>query len=174
MRKIITFTTDFGLKDHYAGVMKGIVLALNENAYPVDITHHIDSHDISAASFVIGNAYRWFPTETIHVVVVDPGVGTSRKPIAISADGHFFVGPDNGVFSSVLLSSENPCVREIKNYSLMFPNRSSTFHGRDIFSPVAAHLSREVPLSWVGPEINDPKILPAPIFQSMETIYVEL
>ncbi len=139
--------------------MKGVVLSINEYACPVDITHLIDPHDISSAAFVIGNAYRSFPEGTVHVVVVDPGVGTGRRAVAVRADGHFFVGPDNGVFSFALLFGENPCAREIKNYSLMLPNRSSTFHGRDIFAPVAAHLSREVPFSEVGPEISDPEIL---------------
>ena len=141
MRSIITLTTDFGSKDHYVGVMKGVMLSVNENAHTVDITHCIDSHDISAASFVIGNSYRYFPKKSVHLVVVDPGVGSERRPLAVFADGHFFVGPDNGVFSSVIRSCEDFCAREIKNRDYFLKKISSTFHGRDIFSPVAAHLS---------------------------------
>lgn len=160
MGNIITLTTDFGLRDHYAGVMKGVMLSVNENARPVDITHCIDSHDVRAASFVVGNSYRYFPEKTVHLVVVDPGVGSARRPLALFADGHFFVGPDNGVFSSVIRSCEDFSAREIKNRDYFLKEISSTFHGRDIFSPVAAHLSLGVPFSEIGPQISDPEILP--------------
>ena len=160
MKKIITLTTDFGSRDHYVGVMKGVMLSVNENAHPVDITHCIDSHDIRAASFVIGNSYRYFPEKTVHLVVVDPGVGSERRPVALLADGHFFVGPDNGVFSSVIRSCEDFSAREIKNRNYFLKEISSTFHGRDIFAPVAAHLSLGVSFSEVGPQIQDPEILP--------------
>ncbi len=160
MRSIITLTTDFGSKDHYVGVMKGVMLSVNETAHTVDITHCIDSHDISAASFVIGNSYRYFPKKSVHLVVVDPGVGSERRPLAVFADGHFFVGPDNGVFSSVIRSCEDFCAREIKNRDYFLKKISSTFHGRDIFSPVAAHLSLGVSFSELGPQIQDPEILP--------------
>lgn len=160
MGNIITLTTDFGLKDHYVGVMKGVMLSVNENARPVDITHCIDSHDVRAGSFVVGNSYRYFPEKTVHLVVVDPGVGSERRPLAVFADGHFFVGPDNGVFSSVIRSCEDYCAREIKESDYFLKNISSTFHGRDIFAPVAAHLSLGVSFSEVGPQIQDPEILP--------------
>ena len=160
MGNIITLTTDFGLRDHYAGVMKGVMLSVNENARPVDITHCIDSHDVRAASFVVGNSYRYFPEKTVHLVVVDPGVGSARRPLALFADGHFFVGPDNGVFSSVIRSCEDFSAREIKNRDYFLKDVSSTFHGRDIFSPVAAHLSLGVPFPEIGPQISDPEILP--------------
>ena len=160
MGNIITLTTDFGLRDHYAGVMKGVMLSVNENARPVDITHCIDSHDVRAASFVVGNSYRYFPEKTVHLVVVDPGVGSARRPLALFADGHFFVGPDNGVFSSVIRSCEDFSAREIKNRDYFLKETSSTFHGRDIFSPVAAHLSLGVPFPEIGPQISDPEILP--------------
>jgi len=160
MGNIITLTTDFGLKDHYVGAMKGVMLSVNENARPVDITHCVDSHDICAASFVIGNSYRYFPEKTVHLVVVDPGVGSERKPLAVLADGHFFVGPDNGVFSSVIRSCEDFSAREIKNLDYCLKEISSTFHGRDIFAPAAAHLSLGVPFSEIGPQVHDPEILP--------------
>ncbi len=160
MESIITLTTDFGTRDHYVGVMKGVMLSVNGNVRPVDITHCIESHDIRAASFVIGNSYRYFPEKTVHLVVVDPGVGSARRPLALLADGHFFVGPDNGVFSSVIHSCEDFSAREIKNRDYFLKDVSSTFHGRDIFSPVAAHLSLGVPFSEIGPQICDPEILP--------------
>ncbi len=160
MRRIITLTTDFGLSGHYVGAMKGVMLSINKDVHPVDITHCIESHDIRAASFVIGNSYRYFPKNTVHLVVVDPGVGSSRRPVALFADGHFFVGPDNGVFSSVIRCCEDLSAREIKNSDYLPEEISSTFHGRDIFSPVAAHLSLGVSLSDVGPQIRDPQVLP--------------
>ena len=160
MKNIITLTTDFGLRDHYVGAMKGVMLSINEDVRPVDITHCIDSHDIRAASFVIGNSYRYFPKNTVHLVVVDPGVGSGRRPLALFADGHFFVGPDNGVFSSVIRRCEDFSAREIKNRDYFLKEISSTFHGRDIFSPVAAHLSLGVSFPGIGPQIRDPEILP--------------
>ena len=159
MKSIITLTTDFGSRDHYVGVMKGVMLSVNENARLVDITHCVDSHDIRSASFVIGNSYRHFPKNTVHLVVVDPGVGSRRRPLALFADGHFFVGPDNGVFSSVIRCCEDFSAREIKNSDYFLKEISSTFHGRDIFSPVAAHLSLGVLFSEIGPQISDPEIL---------------
>lgn len=161
MRRIITLTTDFGSSDHYVGAMKGVMLSVNENVHPVDITHCIESHDVRAASFVIGNSYRYFPKNTVHLVVVDPGVGSRRRPVALFADGHFFVGPDNGVFSSVVSCCGDLSAREIKNRDYFLKEVSSTFHGRDIFSPVAAHLSLGVSLSQVGPQIRDLEILPS-------------
>ena len=160
MKKIVTLTTDFGSRDHYVGAMKGVMLSVNEDLHPVDITHCIESHDIRAASFVIGNSYRYFSKNTVHLVVVDPGVGSRRRPIALFADGHFFVGPDNGVFSSVIHCCEDFSAREIKNRNYFLKEISSTFHGRDIFSPVAAHLSLGVSFSEIGPQIHDPEILP--------------
>ena len=160
MKSIITLTTDFGSRDHYVGVMKGVMLSVNENARLVDITHCVDSHDIRSASFVIGNSYRHFPKNTVHLVVVDPGVGSRRRPLVLFADGHFFVGPDNGVFSSVIRCCEDFSAREIKNSDYFLKEISSTFHGRDIFSPVAAHLSLGVLFSEIGPQISDPEILP--------------
>lgn len=160
MKSIITLTTDFGSRDHYVGAMKGVMLSVNKDAVLVDITHCVDSHDIRAASFAIGNSYRYFPEKTVHLVVVDPGVGSMRKPLALAADGHFFVGPDNGVFSSVIRSCEDFSAREIKNSDFFLKEISSTFHGRDIFSPVVAHLSLGVPFSEIGPQIHDPELLP--------------
>jgi S-adenosylmethionine hydrolase len=148
---IITLTTDFGLSDPFVGIMKGVILGIAPNAQLVDITHDIRSYDILEAAFLIDSTYRYFPEETVHVVVVDPGVGSARRPMAARAKGHFFVAPDNGVLSLILESE----AYRIMNDSLFLNSVSQTFHGRDIFAPVAAHLSRGTPIESVGPRIID-------------------
>lgn len=154
---IITLCTDFGNKDPYVGIMKGVILSTDPGARIVDITHEIDAQDIREAAFAVEDYWRYFPAGTVHVIVVDPAVGSSRRPVAVSCDGHFFVGPDNGVFSFVAGSSSEVCV--IEKRGLMRGDISSTFHGRDIFGPVAAHLSRGTALSALGPRITDPVML---------------
>jgi hypothetical protein len=148
---IITLTTDFGLSDPFVGIMKGVILGIAADAQLVDISHDIRSYDLLEAAFLIESAYRYFPQGTVHVVVVDPGVGSARRPLAAVAHGHTFVAPDNGVLSAVL---ENE-VYHIKNDSLFLPAVSRTFHGRDVFAPVAAHLARGMPIESVGPRILD-------------------
>lgn len=157
---IITLTTDFGLSDPFVGIMKGVILGIAPEAHIVDISHEIRSYDIVEGAFLIDSTYRYFPEGTVHVVVVDPGVGSARRPLAASAHGHFFVAPDNGVLSAVL---ENE-VYHITNRSLFLDAVSQTFHGRDIFSPVAAHLVKGTPIDLVGPRILDfvKKPLPRP------------
>jgi len=140
---IITLTTDFGLADPFVGIMKGVILGIAPNAQLVDITHDIRAYDTLEPAFIIDSAYRYFPDGTVHVVVVDPGVGSARRPIAARAKGHIFVAPDNGVLSCVLQSdptASTPSVHWINNRSLFLNSISQTFHGRDIFAPVAAHL----------------------------------
>src|SRR5579871_6149253 len=136
---IITLTTDFGVSDHFVGVMKGVILGLAPRARIVDITHEITPFHIDEAAFVIAQAWRYFPKGTIHVVVVDPGVGTERKAIIARAGGQLFVAPDNGVLSMVYDQAPHK-VRVISNAKLMRKDVSRTFHGRDIFAPAAAHL----------------------------------
>jgi S-adenosylmethionine hydrolase len=150
---IITLTSDFGLKDHYVGVMKAVVLGIAPTARLVDVSHEIAPQDIMAAAWVTKNAAFIFPKGTVHLCVVDPGVGTTRRPIAVSLNGHFFVGPDNGLFSLVAegLSYE---AYELTNTSFWRDTRSNTFHGRDIFAPVAAHLARGVPIEEMGVRID--------------------
>src|SRR3954467_7789478 len=135
---IVTLTTDFGLSDHFAGVMKGVILGICPSARVVDITHECAAYDISDAAFTIAQAYPYFPPGTVHVVVVDPGVASARRPILIEGAGQFFVGPDNGVFAFVL-SQETCSVRAISNEKYFLQPLSQTFHGRDLFAPVAAH-----------------------------------
>src|SRR5262249_14690540 len=134
---VITLTTDFGTADHFVGAMKGVILGIAPKVRIVDITHEIAPFDLNEAAFVLSQVWRWFPKGTIHIAVVDPGVGSSRRPILVEARGHRFVGPDNGVFTMVYDSAPHR-VRIIANPRLMLPEVSRTFHGRDIFAPTAA------------------------------------
>jgi hypothetical protein len=167
---IITLTTDFGTADHFAGVMKGVIARIAPRARVVDITHEISPYEIIEAAFVISESWRYFPKGTIHVVVVDPGVGSARRPILVEAAGHFFVAPDNGILSLIYdaprggLPALKPrpvragmlvSVRVITNPKLMARDVSRTFHGRDIFAPAAAHLARGVPPARFGKPILD-------------------
>jgi S-adenosylmethionine hydrolase len=151
---VVTLITDFGTIDHFAGVMKGVILRIAPKATVVDITHEISPFSLHEAGFVVSQSYPYFPAGTVHVVVVDPGVGSSRRAIAVEAAGQFFVGPDNGVFS-MLYMREQCRVFGITNRELMGHELSQTFHGRDVFAPVGAHLITGVPVSQVGDEIDD-------------------
>ncbi len=154
-KPIITLTTDFGLADHFVGTMKGVILDILPTAQIVDISHEITPFQIPEAAFVISQAYPYFPKRTVHVVVVDPGVGTTRRPILVEAAGQFFIGPDNGVFS-IVMAREKFKARHITARKYFLPEISNTFHGRDIFAPVAAHLRSGVPPSKFGRLIRDP------------------
>jgi S-adenosylmethionine hydrolase len=158
-QRIITLITDFGERDEYAGVIKGVILRLNPSCQIVDVAHQIPSQDITETCFILGNAYPYFPQGTIHVVVVDPGVGSSRRPIVLSADGHIFIGPDNGVFTTVYLKGGEKHTFELTNRKYFLPRISSTFQGRDVFAPVAAHLSLGLDPKELGKEIYDPTTL---------------
>lgn len=151
---IVTLTTDFGESDHFVGVMKGVVLSLAPRATLVDISHQITPYAMTEGAFVVSEAYRYFPKRTIHVVVVDPGVGTSRRPILVQAAGQYFVGPDNGVLAMVYLN-ERARVRELTNKKYFLKNISQTFHGRDVFAPVAGHLASGVKPAVFGKVIED-------------------
>jgi hypothetical protein len=151
---ILTLTSDFGLSDHYVAAMKGVILSICPQARMVDISHDISPFEIAEGAYLIAQAYPSFPRKTVHVVVVDPGVGTARRPILLEAAGQYFVGPDNGVLSMVY-SREKHKVRLISNDRYFRKPVSQTFHGRDIFSPVAAHLAAGVPPSRMGKLIQD-------------------
>lgn len=151
---LITLTTDFGQSDHFAGAMKGAILSIAPRARIVDITHEIAPYDLNEAAFVIAQAWKYFPKRTIHVVVVDPGVGSERRPILAEAAGHFFITPDNGVLSMIYDAAPHK-VRVISNPKLARKQVSRTFHGRDIFAPAAAHLARGVPAAQFGKIIHD-------------------
>jgi S-adenosyl-L-methionine hydrolase (adenosine-forming) len=154
-RPIITLTTDYGTNDHLVGVMKGVILSVNPDVNVVDITHGVLAHDILDGALTIGQAYKYFPAKTIHVVVVDPGVGTQRRPILVASDQHYFVAPDNGVLSSVYDQTEALYVWHIISEHYFRQPVSKTFHGRDIFAPVAAWLSKSWQTSAFGEPVTD-------------------
>lgn len=153
--KIITLTTDFGLSDGYLAAMKGVILSISPSCQIVDITHDIEPQDIRQAAIVLATATGYFPGGTIHVAVVDPGVGTDRALLAVEAGGHIYLAPDNGLLSAIFEKYPMPNVFKIENKALFLPRVSRTFHGRDILAPVAAHLTKGVPLKEVGPRIDD-------------------
>jgi S-adenosylmethionine hydrolase len=154
-RKIATLTTDFGLKDPYAAEMKAAILSICPNTSIVDITHEIEKFNIQMGAYVLASAAPYFPKGSVHVAVVDPGVGTQRRPILIQTKQGFFVGPDNGLL--VLAAEKQDIIRvhELANPQFMLPNVSNTFHGRDIFAPAAAHLLNCVKPAAFGPEIRE-------------------
>jgi hypothetical protein len=151
---LITLTTDFGNSDHFVGTMKGVILGIAPRACIVDITHEIAPFALNEAAFVIAQAWHWFPKGTIHVVIVDPGVGSARRPILIEAKGHRFIGPDNGVFSMIYDAAPHKA-REITNAKLALQHISRTFHGRDVFAPAAAHLAAGIPPARFGKLVHD-------------------
>jgi S-adenosylmethionine hydrolase len=154
-RSIVTLTTDFGSTDPFVAVMKGVILGINPEAELVDLCHDIRPYDIMEAAYVIAQAYRYFPPRTIHVVLVDPGVGTARRPLLVSADRYIFVAPDNGVLSLIYAREEALYVRHITATHYFLEPVSNTFHGRDIFAPVAGWLSRRVETEKFGDLITD-------------------
>lgn len=152
---VIAFITDFGLRDWFVGTMKGVVLGLAPTAGLVDITHDIPAGDIRAGAFALASACRFFPKGTIHVAVVDPGVGSARRAIGVRTRDYFFIGPDNGVLSWALRNEKEISARYLQNDQYFRKPISQTFHGRDLFAPAAAHLSRGVPISALGPVAED-------------------
>lgn len=154
-RPIVTLTTDFGWSSYYVGALKGVILGIAPEAQLVDISHEIPPQDVLAAAFVLRHAAGEFPPGTVHLAVVDPGVGTRRRPLVVQSSGHWWVGPDNGLFSFVLDRADRR-VRAIARADLGRPHPSNTFHGRDLFAPLAAHLCRGLDFAAVGPPIADP------------------
>ena len=164
---IITLTTDFGVTDGYVGTMKGVILDIAPRAQLVDITHEIAPQDVRQTAYVLYTACPFFPPHAVHLVVVDPGVGSLRRPIAARSAWGLFVGPDNGVFSYVMGAgavgqAEGAEVVELADPRYRLSQVSHTFHGRDIFAPAAAHLATGVPLQQLGPLVSDPVLLPLP------------
>ena len=153
---IITLITDFGLSDPYVGMMKGVILSVNPTGRLVDITHQIRAGAILQAAGLIRETFPFFPMGTVHVAVVDPGVGSERRLIGLEAAGHFFVGPDNGIFWPVIRDYRGVRIIHLIENEFFLPPVSHTFHGREVFAPVAAHLSKGVDLAKMGPEIRDP------------------
>jgi S-adenosyl-L-methionine hydrolase (adenosine-forming) len=153
---MITLTTDFGLKDAYVAEMKGVIYSIKPVARIVDVSHLIDKFNVRMAAFILASAAPYFPKGTVHVAVVDPGVGTARRAIAIQTKQAFFVGPDNGSLMLAAQAQEIKRIYELTNPDYMLPNVSSTFHGRDVFAPAAAHLDKGVKPSEFGAEITGP------------------
>ena len=160
--RVVTFTTDFGLQDPFVGIMHGVVLSIHPETRIVDICHAIPSFDLLDAAWTIAQSYRFFPPRSVHVIVVDPGVGSARRPIVAETDDYIFVAPDNGVLSLIEAREPSMTVRHIIADRYFLQPVSQTFHGRDIFSPVAGWLSKGVAPSEFGPEISDYARLPFP------------
>lgn len=160
--RAITLLTDFGTADYFVGAMKGVILSINPKAVIADITHEIPAQDIAAGAFTLLAAYNTFPAGTIHVAVVDPGVGSRRRPIVVSAGDHFLVGPDNGLFTHIYDCEPSFQAFHITASQYFRQPTSTTFHGRDIFAPIAATLSTGVEASSLGPQISDPIRLSIP------------
>ncbi len=159
---IITLTTDFGLTDGYVGAMKGVILGIVPTATIVDISHDIAPQDVRGAAYVLYAVCPYFPVGTVHLAVVDPGVGSQRPAIAVQIERATFVAPDNGVLSYALADQEVTGIVELTNRRYQRPSISHTFHGRDVFAPVAAHLARGLPLAELGSPRSEIVTLPLP------------
>jgi len=155
MQRLITLTSDFGVRDHYVGTMKGVILNINPTAQIVDICHAVEAYDVLNGALTIAQAYPYFPPNTVHVVVIDPGVGTARRPILVDTGRQLFIAPDNGVLSLIFEREERVEVRHITASHYFLPNVSATFQGRDVFAPVAAYISKGVEPAVVGEVIDD-------------------
>ena len=156
VNQTITLTSDFGLKDPYVAEMKGVILTLSPNATLVDITHGVEKFNIRMGAFMLASAAPYFPKGTVHLAVVDPGVGTERRAILIQTKLGFFVGPDNGVLTLATQNQGIEHIYELDNPKFTLPKASCTFHGRDVFAPAAAHLDLGVKPFKFGPEVKDP------------------
>lgn len=158
----ITLLTDFGTRDGYVGSMKGVIESVFPGVIVDDVSHSIGFGDVEAAGRALSRYWNRYPAGTTHAVVVDPGVGTERRALAVEADRRLIVAPDNGLLSGVIEASRELQIVSIENSDFMLPERSSTFHGRDVFAPVAAFLARGVHLARLGPTVRDPVRLPKP------------
>lgn len=156
---VITLLTDFGLQDEYVGVLKGVILSNNPKATIVDISHGIDAHDIVAAAHALKSSYGYFPEGSVHVAIVDPGVGTERAIIAARCNRHLFLAPDNGLLEPILRNGSSTTIHRVENEELFRHPVSRTFHGRDIFAPVAAHLSMGLAIEALGPSLGIEQVL---------------
>ncbi len=155
MASIITLTSDFGSKDSFAASVKGVILKINPQALIVDISNDINPQDIWEAAYTLKCAYNHFPKGTVHLAVVDPGVGSGRRPVIAVTESYYFVGPDNGLFTLIYQEAERLRVHHITSSHYFLPNLGPTFHGRDIFAPAAGWLSKGIPSGNFGDEITD-------------------
>lgn len=152
---IITLTTDFGGSDHFVGTMRGVILGVNPAALVVDLCNSVNSFDVLDGAMTIAQAYRYFPSDTVHMVVVDPGVGSARRPLLVTTTRHYFIAPDNGVLSLVMAQEERVSVRHITAEHYFLRPLSNTFHGRDVFAPCAGWMTKGVEPEKFGDEITD-------------------
>jgi S-adenosylmethionine hydrolase len=152
---VITLTTDFGTSDWFVGTMKGVIASIAPQCMVVDLTHDLPPGNIRGGAFALAASHRFFPKGTIHVAVIDPGVGSRRRAIAVQTANGVFVGPDNGVLSWALAKEKPRAIHALENEAYFLQPVSQTFHGRDIFAPVAAHLSRGVPIQKLGPALKE-------------------
>lgn len=150
----ITLLTDFGIKDAYAGIMKGVIASINPSASVIDISHHVAPQDVVHAAYLIKSFYGYFPESSVHVIVVDPGVGSNRRIIALEKNGHIFLAPDNGVLTLLMGKEKNNTLVSVENSRYFLKPVSRTFHGRDIFAPVAAHISNGLDLNKLGRKLK--------------------
>ena len=160
--RLITLTTDFGSKDPYVGIMKGVILGINPDAHIIDLSHGIPSQDVMAGALVLGASVSYFPAGTIHVAVVDPGVGGNRRALLIESEKSYFIGPDNGIFSLVLGEKTLQQIVDLSNPAYHLRPTSATFHGRDIFAPIAAYLSLGIAAEDLGTPARDLARIPWP------------
>lgn len=153
---IVTLTTDFGLSDPYVGMMKGVILGIAPQARIVDLTHGVQPQSVEQADFLLGGCLGYFPPGVIHLVVVDPGVGSERRALAVAGERALYVAPDNGVLTRAMVLDPPHRIVEVNAEAYRLPQVSETFHGRDVFAPAAAHLAAGVPLEQLGPSVSDP------------------
>lgn len=177
---VVTLLTDFGLQDGYVGVMKGVILRINPSAKIIDLCERIAHQDVFGTAYVLFSAYKYFPEQTVHVAVVDPGVGSNRKIVCLKTKEHIFLAPDNGILSFIVAHEKPEIIVEVTNKEYFLPEVSNTFHGRDIFAPVAGHILNGVNVENFGKKISKIKeiTLPSPILSSngiltAEIIYID-
>ncbi len=170
---IITILSDFGLRDHFVAAAKGVILNLNPDVTLVDISHQIAPQDIFSGAFTLGQSYSYFPSGTVHLAVVDPGVGTARKVLAATAGGHFFVAPDNGILTYIMEAHEDFTAYEVTADHYFRKPVSTTFHGRDIFAPIAAWISRRIELHQLGPVLKSPVRLQIPALKRVRDALIQ-
>jgi S-adenosyl-L-methionine hydrolase (adenosine-forming) len=159
---IITLLTDFGLSDPFVGIMKGVIYSIAPDVTVVDIAHNLEPYSVMEGALILEASYRYFPRHTIHVAVIDPGVGTERRVILAETERCLFLAPDNGILSFIVHHEKPQRLVEVKNGQFFLDPVSSTFHGRDIFAPVAAHVARGTPLEEFGPSLDSLTLLPEP------------
>lgn len=173
---VVALLTDFGLQDGYVGIMKGAILKINPSVQIVDLCHSAEPYDIFGAAYILSSAYRYFPSGTVHVAVVDPGVGSSRRIICLKTKDYIFLAPDNGILSLIAAHDNPEVITEVTNNEYFLPEISNTFHGRDIFAPVAAHLANGISALEFGKKISRIREIeiPVPVLSSNSVLTAEV